>query len=298
MSKLENNLPKFQYYINILDELEQKITSNEAKERELMLKNREELLQQKLILESKQTNANTTKFALFMILILLLMITFYLMQRFRSIRFLHERNTMELELKVLRSQMNPHFIFNTLTSIQNQMLSNDTLATAHSISRFSKLIRQNFEFTSKNEITLSEDIDALENYLVTQQMRYNHKFSYTISLDKNIEPSKLLIPPMLLQPFVENAIEHGFKTIAYKGVIDVSIKKLTPYLIQLSIIDNGIGYTPKIDNTIHAIDIIKKRLRLNEAGEDHSFKIKNLGKNKGTQVTFNLYIKRNENLNN
>ena len=296
--KLENILPEIENYIDIIDDLDRKISSNEMKERELMLKKQEELLQQKLILESKQTNANTTKFALFMILILLLMITIYLTQRFRSFRFVHERNTMDLELKVLRSQMNPHFIFNTLTSIQNQMLSNDTMASAHSISRFSKLIRQNFEFTSKNEITLSEDIDALENYLVTQQMRYDQKFSYKITIDKDLASSKLVIPPMLLQPFVENAIEHGFKNIDYKGEIKVSVTKLNPYIMQFSIIDNGVGYMPKTDNALHAIDIIKKRLRLNETGDEESFQIKSLGTNKGTQVIFNLYIKRNENFNN
>ena len=63
-------------------------------------------------------------------------------------------------------------------------------------------------------------------------MRYDQKFSYTITIDETIRSSKLLMPPMLLQPFVENAIEHGFKNIPYKGIIDVSIKKLTPYLIQ------------------------------------------------------------------
>jgi len=298
ISTMTTDLLKAQYYKSILESLESEIALNNAIERNMMLEKQEELLKQKLALETKQTNDKITRFSLFIVLILLLMIIFYFTQRFRTIRFIHERNTMDLELKVLRSQMNPHFIFNTLTSIQNQMLSNDPLAAAHSISQFSKLIRQNFEFTSKNEIILTEDIDALKNYLATQQMRYDQKFSYTITIDETIRSSKLLMPPMLLQPFVENAIEHGFKNIPYKGIIDVSIKKLTPYLIQFSIIDNGVGYSPKLDSSLHAIDVIKKRLRLNEAGDEDSFQIKSLGINKGTQVIFNLFTKFNENINN
>ena len=290
-----NDVFRIEKYATLLENLENSIELKEQQERNIMLRQQENLMEEKLYLEQKQINNSITQFTLFVVLICLLMVIFFFIQRFKSLRIENERNAISLELKLLRSQMNPHFIFNTLTSIQNQMLSNDPVSTAQSISRFSKLIRQNFEFTSKNEITLAEDIDALENYLSTQKMRYDDKFDFSIDIDTSLNSFKLLVPPMLLQPFVENAIEHGFKNISYKGVIEVSIVQLNSRLMQFSITDNGIGYKPKDDNQLHAIDIIKKRLQLNETGEQSSFQIMSLGKNKGTQVKFNLFIKSNEN---
>ena len=175
-------------------------------------------------------------------------------------RYLNERNAISLELKVLRSQMNPHFIFNALTTIQNQVLSSTPIESTHSISRFAKLIRQNFDFTAKNEITLAEDLDALTNYLQTHQMRYGNKFDYVISIDENLTPTQVLIPPMLLQPFVENAIEYGFKNIIKKEVLEVTVTKLESGLIQFSIKDNGISYDPTVDESLHETNIFKKRM--------------------------------------
>ena len=291
----ENDVFEIKKHATILGRLDSKAALDEEKERVRMLEKQEELLYDKLELETKQTSAKTTQFTLFVVLILLLMILFYFIQRIRSMRYLNERNAISLELKVLRSQMNPHFIFNALTTIQNQVLSSTPIESAHSISRFAKLIRQNFEFTAKNEITLAEDLDALTNYLQTQQMRYGNKFEYVISIDENLTPTQVLIPPMLLQPFVENAIEHGFKNIIKKGVLEVTVTKLESGLIQFSIKDNGIGYDPIVDESLHATDIFKKRMRLNETGEENSFRIHSFGKNKGTQVLFNLYRKPYEN---
>ena len=94
-----------------------------------------------------------------------------------------------LEQKVLQSQMNPHFIFNALTSIQKTIFDNDPVKSASYISKFATLIRQNFEFVDKKEIFLSEDLDALKNYIETQQLRFDDKFNYSITIDETIDAS-------------------------------------------------------------------------------------------------------------
>ena len=101
------------------------------------------------------------------ILLLIALILFFQRRKLK-----HEKKQIELEQKILRSQMNPHFIFNALTAIQNKVMENNPLSTATYISRFSKLIRQNFNFTQKEFVTLEEDLDALKNYMATQQMRF------------------------------------------------------------------------------------------------------------------------------
>lgn len=290
---IQGEIDAIRQYAFDLARLSTDIVTHEESERISMLKNQEELLDENFSLENKHQSARITLFSLVTVSALLLMLLIYIIQRFRTMRLYNERNAISLELKVLRSQMNPHFIFNTLTAIQNQVLTKDTVASAHSISRFAKLIRQNFDFTAKNEISLAEDLDALENYLQTQQERYSHRFEYTIEVDEKIHKSELLIPPLLLQPFVENAIEHGFKNIDYQGLITVKVSLISPDIIQFSIQDNGMGYFPKKDDALHAIDIIKKRLRLNDAGDENTLNIRSLGKNKGTLVVFNLYTKYN-----
>lgn len=201
-----------------------------------------------------------------------------------------EIEKLKLEQKVLRAQMNPHFIFNVLTSIQNSVMTNNPLNAALYISRFSKLIRQNFDFIQKEYVLLSEDIDALKNYLLTQQLRFQNKFDFNIIIDESLPIEKIKVPPMMLQPFAENAIEHGFKNIEYKGTIEVSIKKKNKHQLAIQILDNGKGYHPKLKTKKdHAIAVFKKRLFLNKESDAKTFSISNR-KESGTQVSFLLTL--------
>lgn len=193
---------------------------------------------------------------------------------------------LRLEHQVLRSQMNPHFIFNTLTAIQNMLMKKDTLQSASAIAKFSKLIRQNFDFIQKDHIQLQDDLQALKNYIDTQKMRFGDSFSYTINIDEEIDPEKLEIPPMLLQPFVENTIEHGFKQLDKKGEFTLNISLIEDDL-WFELLDNGVGYIPKKGKKKHAMDIIKARLKLFNKGDDNSFIIMNR-KEGGTKVKFKL----------
>lgn len=219
---------------------------------------------------------------------LLFLIALYLLYQRKKLK--HQKKQIELEQKILRSQMNPHFIFNALTAIQNKVMENNPLHTATYISRFAKLIRQNFNFTQKEFVALEEDLDALKNYMATQQMRFENKFEYEFKIDEKLSPDFIKIPPMLLQPFVENAIEHGFKDISHKGKIEIIVNQENKERLQFKIIDNGKGFHPKSDEKLHALEIIKTRLKLNNVNDEATFTIQNRTDFSGTEVSFLLTL--------
>ena len=145
----------------------------------------------------------------------------------------------EYEMKALQAQMNPHFIFNAMNSIQNYILDNDTDKALSYLSDFAKIIRLTLDHASKKWITLDEKIEYLNNYLALEQMRFRNKFD--ISIETNgLDPQSVLLPPMIIQPFVENAIKHGLTPAKYKGTLKVSFEQIQDSII-CTIEDNGIG---------------------------------------------------------
>src|SRR5690242_331017 len=144
------------------------------------------------------------------------------------------------EMKALRAQMNPHFIFNSLNSINDYIDKHDTTTATLYTTRFAKLMRMILENSEQKEILLSEDLKALELYMQLESMRMEHKFDYQIKLDEDIDPENTLIPPLILQPFVENSIWHGISKKQGAGKILISIKK-EGSMINCIVEDNGIG---------------------------------------------------------
>lgn len=268
------------------------IIENKNAEKIKLVENQYELIakEKELIQEQKDQFNNKILFLISTISLLILGLFLYQKNKNSKLQLIQEK--LILEQKVLRSQMNPHFIFNALTSIQKNLLVDGLLKSSTSLSRFAKFIRQNFEFTNKNFITLEEDLDALKNYIETQQMRFDDKFDYEINVSDNMDLSYIKIPPMLLQPFVENAIEHGLKSKKEKGNLTVNI--LENYnKICFEIIDDGIGYkkSTKLNDREHATDVFLNRLKLRNLGEEKSFNITPLQTNgKGTKVTFGLKL--------
>jgi ligand-binding sensor domain-containing protein len=151
-----------------------------------------------------------------------------------------EKKMVELELKALRSQMNPHFIFNTLNSIQNYIALNDFKNSNKYITQFARLIRTVLNLSEKNMITIQEEIDVLKMYMDLERMRFDKQFDYEIKISDEIDGDYDKIPSMLLQPYVENAIWHGLMNKKEKGLIKIEIKLEENYLC-CSIEDNGIG---------------------------------------------------------
>ncbi|MBB1140525.1 histidine kinase [Myroides sp. WP-1] len=154
-----------------------------------------------------------------------------------------ENKKMELEQRLLQVQLNPHFIYNAIANLQGFINQEDKVKANRYLITLSKMIRNILELNRRDFVTLSEDLNAIENYLQVQQMRYNNSFDFRIDCTA-INTDEILIPPMLLQPFIENAIEHGFKNIAYRGILTLTVKEKDEQLL-LYIRDNGCGLQPK-----------------------------------------------------
>lgn len=144
------------------------------------------------------------------------------------------------ELKALRAQMNPHFVFNSLNSIQHYILNNKGDEAAKYLNKFAKLIRIILNNSEKPTVTINEDIEALKLYLELERMRFDNKFEYSISIDESIDGDYDEIPPMLIQPYLENAILHGVNPKDGNGQISITMKIVNQF-IKISIIDDGIG---------------------------------------------------------
>lgn len=153
----------------------------------------------------------------------------------------HREQLMQLELKALRAQMNPHFIFNTLNTIQKYILENDTEASYRYLSKFSRLIRSFLETSHQASITLQQELELLRSYMEMEALRFRNKFSYEIRVDQALEASLINIPSMLIQPYVENAIWHGIQHKSGSGMICISVSHVKDGVLKCSIEDNGIG---------------------------------------------------------
>jgi hypothetical protein len=147
----------------------------------------------------------------------------------------------ELEQLSRKAQMNPHFIFNSLNSIQQYVMDADVAGANRFIAGFSRLIRQTLDFSSKPEISLEEELDYLTNYLEIEKTRLENAFSYSVAIDKGVDPADHYIPPMILQPFVENSVRHGLRFRKDKaGVVLIIVKREGDHLICI-LEDNGVG---------------------------------------------------------
>lgn len=151
-----------------------------------------------------------------------------------------QKTVIELEQKALRLQMNPHFIFNALNSIQSLISQKDEQTARFFLAKFSKLMRQTLENSRSELITLRDEIKALENYLSLEKFSSGDKFDYKIILEEGMDAEELRIPPMLIQPFVENAIIHGIKNLGRRGELLISFS-LQGDVLECSVVDNGIG---------------------------------------------------------
>jgi tetratricopeptide (TPR) repeat protein len=273
-------------YKNEIDSLDEQIAIKDREDTKVVIENQKKILLKEKELEiSKERNRNIiiTSVILFFLFFFGLL---FLAQRTKNKALKANQHRLVLEQKVLQSQMNPHFIFNVLSAIQNSLLDNNSIKSAGYLANFAKLIRQNFNFIQKEKISLADDLDALDNYIKTQQFRFNDSFDYKIDVEEEIDIETVFIPPMLLQPFVENAIEHGLKPIDYKGFLEVKIQEIENK-IHFTITDNGVGYLSNNDaKEDHAIAIFKKRLALMGNNDESSFEINNNPNASGTQVKF------------
>jgi ligand-binding sensor domain-containing protein len=198
----------------------------------------------------------------------LLLVIFLIILKTLKQREEEKRQLLNAEKRSLLSQMNPHFIFNSLNSIQHFIIQNDEVQANNYLTNFSGLIRRILDNSKKNLIPLNEEISTLTLYLSMEKLRFENEFEYQIIKDKNLDFFETMIPPMLLQPFVENAIWHGLMPLKSKGSLIVSFLAMGDYF-QCRIEDNGIGReksslvkNKKDPHTSLGIQNIKERIDL------------------------------------
>ena len=156
-------------------------------------------------------------------------------------KFALQNRMAQLEQQALSALMNPHFIFNALNSIQQYLHQNNALAANKYLSLFAKLTRQNMEAVVKNSISIEEELERLELYLNLEKLRFGDKLQYHIDIPADLETDEIAIPPMVLQPFVENAIWHGIMPLSEGGQIFISAKKINDSQCLIEIRDTGMG---------------------------------------------------------
>ena len=161
-------------------------------------------------------------------------------QKKQALIQLFEKEKVEIQMQALTAQMNPHFIFNCMNSIQNAIITNNPLKASTMLQDFAAVIRMVLENSTKAEISLEKEIQLLNTYLKLEQARTNFCFDYQINIDQTVSTDFVNIPTMMLQPIIENSIWHGFKLIEYKGKIEINFGVTESKLI-CTITDNGIG---------------------------------------------------------
>ncbi|MEZ0007017.1 tetratricopeptide (TPR) repeat protein [Flavobacterium sp. 28YEA47A] len=286
----ENIRKSVQAEMNFDFEKKQTIQQEAHEKRELLYKE-----------QNKRYQLQTIFGALFGILIFGIIFLIYNRMQLKKTLTL-QKELAEYEQKALHLQMNPHFVFNCLGSISSFIVQNGTDSAIKYLSKFSKLMRLTLEYSKESLIPIDKEIESLQNYLELEQLRSDKMFNFSITKSDQIEDD-MALPPLLLQPFVENAIIHGLIPKKEVGKIDIDFSLKEESLICM-IVDNGIGFEKSQELkaasvSIHksmALDITRKRLEMMGAVTSKTSKveIKELkdenGKPIGTEVILYLPI--------
>ncbi len=215
-----------------------------------------------------------TKSALFYVLIgllitsLVLFLNWYLLKKKqKEDEFL--KRIKEAEMEALRAQMNPHFMFNTLNSINSYIIQNKTKDASKYLTSFSKLMRNILENSKHKFISLEKEVQTLNLYVLLESARLEHFFDYKVTIAEDVPTNHILIPPLVMQPFVENAIWHGIRNKHENGLISINILTTKDDTLLITIEDNGIGReksaelkTNRTSHKSYGIDITEDRLKM------------------------------------
>ncbi len=282
--EFKKSLQYHKLYSDIKDELISESSSNQMVEMIAKYDTEKKIIENKTLQQKNKiqalTIANGRYFMIgiigFFILVVILGFLIFRQNRLRA-----QQLAMQFEQKLLRTQMNPHFIFNSLASIESFIYEHEPKIAGVYLSKFSRLMRLILENSASEFISLEEEVEILNYYLSLQKMRLNDQLEYQIYIDPEIHPERMQIPPMLLQPFIENAIEHGFRGNKNIGKVDITFE-LVEHNLCVTIIDNGIGIDKAKDESstfkTHkslALKITQERLEL-------------LNKTKRKKLTFSI----------
>jgi len=206
----------------------------------------------------------------------------------------------QLRQKLLLSQMNPHFVFNSIDNIKSLIYNKKDDQAVNYLTKFSKLMRQILEHSNENYIALDEEIALLENYLSIQQLLHNNKFEFAIDVALEMDTEAMYIPPMLTQPFIENAIKHGLRNKQTGGLIQIRFYQIEQQL-YFEVTDNGPGFEPsqRVDNHKSlGVTMTRERLQHYTKNKNFSLQIENVLNSEqevvGAKIVFEIpYIYEN-----
>ena len=303
-SRAYSNLQEYQKYTNINSSISSTKAINELTQmysrelREYRIKEQGQVIsnQQKekelLALKSEKQFSTIILIVIVLTSIIIISIIYY-----RQLKIKQQTQEIEMSQTLLRTQMNPHFIFNAMSVIQGYIYENDPSKSSKFLVSFSKLIRLILENSPKEFITIETEIDILDKYLKTQKLRFENRFDFKISVPDELVFKKVLIPPMITQPFVENSIEHGQLNIVENGHIHIEFKEQNE-MLYVKIEDNGVGRkesekrNSKKDHKSMALNITKERVKIlnKKYRSKATVEIGDLqeGKYSGTLVELNL----------
>ena len=259
----------------------------------------EELAKDKEKAEEQLRKNNTTLLVSGLGLLLLAGILYIL---YRQYQLNHEKRVLTLEQSMLRSQMNPHFLFNSLNSIKLYIINNEKKNAVHYLNKFSKLVRKILEASSLKEISLADELETVELYMNIENIRFSNEIQFKIEIEEDIDVHTVKTPSLILQPFLENAIWHGLSSKEGEKNIVIAISRKNEWFINITITDNGVGRAraQKIkDNKVLkrksvGIDITKERLANFSKDYQNSFEVEFVdlyddnGHAAGTQVILNI----------
>lgn len=212
-----------------------------------------------------------------------------------------EKKAIEVETMALRSQMNPHFVFNSLNTVRYFVLSDQKEKAKNYLAKFSKLLRTILSYSKENTISLSNELEAINLYIDVELGRFESNFFYSIKVDEKIDLDSIMIPPLLLQPFVENAIIHGLRNSEKTDkILAIKVSQTSEETLEINITDNGIGRT-KANQIQYKQDVLHKSFgtaitnqRIELFNQSYANKIKvqtsDLASESGTEVRIQINI--------
>lgn len=221
--------------------------------------------------------------------LIMLLIIVFLYYGFRQRRIRQEKDKIILQQKLLRTQMEPHFIFNTLTALQSYIRRGESDKAISYLGKFSKLLRSSLELSREESVSLEDEIATLERYLSLQQLRFEYAFKFEITVDDKIDAAVIYIPPMLIQPFVENAILHGVDMKSEYAFVRITIS-LANELLKIDITDSGRLQKKKISEGHRSLSGVISRERVALLGKKARMETK-INDGGGTSVTIFLPVK-------
>lgn len=232
-------------------------------------------------------------------------ISYSVIRYYRNQSYIAQR-MIELEGNALRANMNPHFVFNALNAIHDFIANSDEKSAHLYLGKFAKLIRRILDQSRKDFISLEEELDTLKLYLELENMRFENKFRFEIKIEDGIQPYDIELPPMLIQPYLENAVRHGLMNLGRPGMIKVAFSRFDNYL-ECTITDNGVGRAKAMEvsskrlksHRSAGMEITQKRVDLlyeagkekNRAGVEIIDLMDDMGHPSGTEVSILLPLK-------